>query len=260
MSLKGEAMMTGLSVLVMTYNEEKDISRCLESLNGVGDEIVVLDSYSTDRTVEIAKSVGARVEFHAFENHVLQRKKLLSLARHDWVLMLDADEYLSEELRSSIALARQNPVFDGYEMNRLNRIGDRWIRHGNWYPDRKIRLFQRDRFQVQGRQVHESIQPIGDARVGWLRGDLLHHSDDSFADRMKTLEMYSAKAAAELYEQGVKPSWIRMVFKPVFRFLKGYVVKLGFLDGWMGFRVAWSEGWYVWCRETKLFRHFKTKN
>jgi glycosyltransferase involved in cell wall biosynthesis len=241
-----------LSIVVMTFNEEQNLGRCLESVKDLGVEIVVLDSYSTDRTVDIAKESGARVVFHPFTNHVEQRKKLLTLPQHDWILMLDADEYISAELRDSIQAVLIYPDADGYAINRMSCIAGRWIRHGNWYPDRKIRLFRKDKFRVAGGKVHESIHPIEQAVVGRLKGDIYHQSENNFEERMATLDRYSTIAAEELKDRGIRPSWLRIWFKPIWRFISGYFLKLGFLDGIVGLKISRSEGWYVWAREVKL--------
>ena len=127
-----------LSVLLMTYNEEANIARCLESVQGIGDEIFVLDSYSTDQTVDIARQMGARVEQFPFDSYVNQKARMIQMAASNWVLSIDADEYLSEELKASILQAKNDKMYDGYTSNRRNKIGNYWMKHGSWYPDRKI--------------------------------------------------------------------------------------------------------------------------
>ena len=243
----------GLSVLVMTYNEEGNLPRCLGSVQGLGDEIYVLDSFSTDRTVEIAQSMGARVEQHVFDGFLNQRARMIERASHDRVLILDADEWLSPELRRSIEAVLTSPMRDGYWLNRLNRIGDRWIRHGSWYPDRKMRLVDRRKIQVRGEDPHDIIDVIPGASTGWLEGDLLHHADDDFSSRFRTLEKHSSRSAVALAKRGVKPSVFRMCIKPVGRFITSYLIRRGFLDGTFGWIIARSEAMYVWMREVKLY-------
>lgn len=247
------ASMQPLSVVVMTYNEEENIGRCLESVSGLGQEICVLDSFSTDRTVEIARTHGARVDKHPFSDFVSQRVRLLQMAAHSWVLMLDADECLSDELKQNIILAMSHPDADGYSCNRRNRIGDTWIRHGSWYPDRKIRLFNKEHFRVEGIGIHESIVPSGSARIHHLKGDLLHYADEDIHARFEKVQLYSSQAAFGLYARGRRTTIWRIGVKPVIRFLWVYILRLGILDGYYGYVIARSEAMYVWLREAKLW-------
>src|SRR5688500_4102622 len=175
-----------LSVLVMTYNEEANIARCLESVQGIGDEIFVLDSFSTDRTVDIARSMGARVEQFPFDSYVNQKARMIQMADSNWVLSIDADEYLSEELKASIQKVRDDKTYDGYTSNRKNKIGTKWLNHGSWYPDKKIRLFDRRKVFITGKDPHDIMQPMADARIGHLQGDLMHLSDDDIASRYRS--------------------------------------------------------------------------
>lgn len=242
----------------MTYNEEENISRCLESVSGIGDEILILDSYSTDATVDIARRFGARVEQCPFDSYVNQKTRLIQLAEYDWVLTLDADEYLSPELKSSILQARTTSEYDGYTSNRRNKIGDTWIRHGNWYPDRKIRFFDRRKIHITGKDPHDVMQPLANAKIGHLKGDIMHLADDNISSRNQTIEKHSTRAAEALYNAGKKSRLWRMLIKPVARFMTGYVMRLGFLDGYYGWIISRSEMQYVWLREVKLWEMWKT--
>ncbi|HJW31153.1 MAG TPA: glycosyltransferase family 2 protein, partial [Saprospiraceae bacterium] len=234
-----------LSVIIMTYNEEENLPRCLASVKGIGEEIFILDSFSTDRTLEIARSFQARVEQHTFGSYVEQKKRLIAKAANDWVFCIDADEYLSETLRRSIMEARAKGGYDGYFNNRRSCIGDHWINHGNWYPDRKIRLFDRRKVHIEGRDPHDVTVPLPGARIGILKGDLMHYADKDFASRLRKNEKHSTRAAEALHANGIKPSWWRRLIKPGARFLTSYVLRLGFLDGYYGWFVAKSEGQYV---------------
>lgn len=242
-----------LSVLVMTYNEEANLPRCLASVAGLGGELFILDSYSTDRTVDIARQFGARVEQHVFESYPAQRDRLIRMARHNWILYLDADESLTPALRAAIVQALQARRFDGYWMNRLSRIGNHWIRHGTWYPDRKMRLFDRRKVMVVGEDPHDSILPAEGARAGYLTGDLLHEGDADLSSRFRTLEKYAVRAACALEKRGIRPSLWRMLVKPAARFFKSFFLRRGFLDGYYGWFVAKSEANYVWMREVILY-------
>ena len=242
-----------LSIVVMTYNEEDNIVQCLQSVQNLGNEILVLDSYSTDHTVELAYQMGARVVQYPFDSYADQRRRMIQLANYDWILTLDADEYLSEELRSSILECIQQNSFDAYTSRRRSRIGDTWLKHGSWYPDVKIRMFDRRKVSVAGYDVHETLVPVGEARIGHLEGDLMHHADESITTRIQKVNMYSTRAAEGLYKQGRRWSHWKIAFKPVIRFIKVYFMRLGILDGYYGYIVARSEAQYVWLREVKLW-------
>ncbi len=248
-----------LSVVIMTYNEEANLPRCLESVKGIGDEIFILDSFSTDRTLEIAQGAGARVEQHTFGSYVEQKKRLVKKAAFDWVLCMDADEFLSEELRKSILRVKANNAFDGYLNNRKNKIGNRWINHGSWYPDRKIRLFDRRKVRITGQDPHDVMSPDKDARIGFLKGDLMHLADIDFNSRFQKNQKYSTRAAEALFLKGIEPGLFRRWLKPAARFLTSYLLRLGFLDGYYGWFVAKSEAQYVWMRESKLKAKSKEK-
>ncbi len=236
----------------MTFNEEGHLGTCLQSMQGLGKEIYILDSGSTDRTVEIARLYGARVEVHPFDSYKAQRSRLLQGAACNYVLCLDADEYLSPELRASILEVTAAKGVDGYYVNRRSRIGDRWIRHGSWYPDRKLRFFDRRKVEITGRDPHEVIAPIKDSTTAFLQGDLLHLADDHLSSRFRTIEKHSTRAAKALYDQRKKASIWRILCKPFLRFFISYFIKRGFLDGFYGYIVAKSEAYYVWMREVKL--------
>ena len=242
-----------LSVVMMTFNEEANIERCLKSVEGLGDEILILDSYSTDRTVEIARAMGARVEQFPFDSYVNQKARMIQMADSNWVLSIDADEYLSEELKASIQKVRDNKTYDGYTSNRRNKIGSKWLNHGSWYPDKKIRLFDRRKVFITGKDPHDIMQPIAGARIGHLEGDLLHLSDEDITSRYRSVNQHSTRAALALFQQNKSWSFLRMLFKPWIRFFISYVIRLGFLDGYYGWVIAKSEAHYVWLREVKLW-------
>jgi len=248
-----------LSVVIMTYNEESNLPRCLASVQGVGEEIFILDSYSTDRTVEIAQQANARVEQHPFGSYVAQKLRLVEKARYDWVLCIDADEYLSDELRASILKAKANNSVDGYFNNRRNKIGPKWINHGSWYPDRKIRLFDRRQVKITGQDPHDVMLPEKEASIGYLKGDLMHIADEDFDSRIRKNEKHSSRAADALFALGKKTNLLRLYIKPAARFITSYFIRLGFLDGYYGWFVAKSEAQYVRMREEKLKAKAKEK-
>jgi len=248
-----------LSIVIMTYNEESNIERCLKSVARLGDEVLILDSYSTDRTVEIARKLGARVEQYPFDSYADQRRRLIQLAKHDWILILDADEYLSEELKNSISKESGNNSFDAFTSNRRNKIGTKWLNHGSWYPDKKIRMFDRRKISVAGYDIHETLVPISDVKIGHLTGDLMHHGDENIDARFQKINRYSTRAADGLYKQDVRSSLLKILVKPLSRFISVYFFRLGFLDGYYGYVVAKSEAQYVWLREVKLWEKWEEK-
>lgn len=249
-----------LSVVVMTYNEETNIATCLSSVQGLSDEVLVLDSFSTDRTCDIAKSLGARVEQHSFDTYANQRRRMIQMAKHDWILTLDADEYVSPQLKSSIIQIAGDITFDGYTSNRRSRIGSKWLDHGSWYPDRKIRMFDKRKFSLQGYDVHESVVPLEGAKIGHLDGDLMHHADENIHARYEKVNTYSSRAAEGLFIQGKKSNILKIFFKPLVRFLSVYLIRQGLLDGYYGYVVAKSEAHYVWMREVKLMELWSNNN
>jgi glycosyltransferase involved in cell wall biosynthesis len=248
-----------VSAVIMTYNEATNIARAITSVRDIVDEVLVLDSFSTDDTVTIAQELGARVAQNKFESYATQRRLMVSMATHDHILTLDADECLSDELKASIVSASKELAFDIYTSNRLSSIGDTWLRHGNWYPDKNVRLFDRRKAEVAGHDVHESIQPKPGARIAHLKGDLLHYADEDINARYDKVNKYSTRAANELFAKGKSASLFRIYIKPAVRFLSGYIFKCGFLDGKLGYAVAKSEAKYVWLRETQLMKLYKTK-
>lgn len=236
----------------MTYNEEANIARCIESVRGVADEIFVLDSFSSDDTVAIAQQLGARVAQHEFKSYAGQRRLMVSMATHDRIFTLDADEYLSDELKVSVLAAKEQFTHDAYTSNRRSSIGHTWLRHGSWYPDKKIRMFDRRKAAVSGDDVHESIETHAGARIAHLQGDLLHQADENIHARYEKVNKYTTRAAVELYAKGKRGAWWRVWLKPIVRFISSYIFRLGWLDGFYGYVVAKSEAHYVWLREVKL--------
>jgi glycosyltransferase involved in cell wall biosynthesis len=227
----------------------------MQSVMSVADEIVVLDSFSTDKTAEIVRNSGGRLHQRAFTGYGSQKNAAAVLASHDHVLFLDADELLSEELCSSI-LREKNQGFpqDGYLMNRLNNYCGQWIRHGSWYPDRKLRMANRKKSAWSLDIVHESLVPDKDARIGLLTGDLLHYTYSNFDDHADKNNKYSRLSAQLLFERGKKVSWFKVVINPFWAFLTSYFLRAGFLDGFNGFVIAIQIGHLTFLKYIKLHR------
>lgn len=239
-----------VSVCIITRDEEENLPACLESV-AWADEVVVVDSRSTDRTREIAAAAGARVLERDFPGHIEQKNFAVGEASHDWVLCLDADERLTPELRASVERALADPGDRaGFACARLTFHGGRPIRHGGWYPDRKLRLFDRRRGRWGGRNPHDRVEV--DGPVGRLEGDLLHHSYRSLSDHLRQIDFFTTIAAREKRARGRRFRLHDLVLRPPFKFLRMYLLKAGFLDGVPGLVVAVTGAYYVFLKYAKL--------
>jgi len=221
-----------LTVAIIARNAEPQLGPCLASV-AFADEVLVLDSGSTDATVEVARSHGARVETGEWLGFGRQKQHAVKLARHDWVLCLDADERVSERLERSIREAIANPRYHAWRMARRNRFLGRWLAHGEGYPDWTLRFFHRAHAGWSNDEVHEAV--LTTAEVGRLEGDLLHESADDIATYVAKQNRYTTLHAQALYQQGVRAGYWRLVASPTARFLKFYFLRLGLLDGGPGF-------------------------
>lgn len=244
--------MKKISLVVITYNREQDLKRCLESAKDVVDEIVAVDSFSTDGTAALVRSYGGRIIERAFTGYREQKVFAIGQATHDIILSLDQDEWLSEALKRSIQKVKGGWNRDGYYCHRRNNFFGQWIHHGGWYPDRKLRLFDRGKVFMGGLDPHDAWKPRKGASTGFLQGDLLHLNKSDLDDWNLTVVHYSTMAANSLAAAGKRGSLLRLVFKPPFRFLIEYIFRRGFLDGLAGFYLAATSAHYVFLREAKL--------
>jgi len=225
------------------------LARALLSLRCC-DEILVVDSGSQDRTVEIAEKNGARVITREFQGYADQKNFAAQSAQHDWILALDADEEVSPALEEELrAIKERNPKFDAYSFPRRARYLGRWVRHSGWYPDRKVRLYNRRKGRWAGDYVHESVKVLG--KVGQLRGELLHYTCDDFARHIQTLNRYTTLAAQEMAVRGERVGWSQLLLSPPWAFFRTFFLKLGFLDGGHGFVIATMAAFYVFSRNLK---------
>jgi Glycosyl transferase family 2 len=244
--------MPPLTAILIAYNEELDLPRALISLQGVADEIILVDSGSTDRTCAIARRSGARVYTRPLESLAEQKNYAASFASNDWLLSIDCDEELSPELRASIlAWKPQAPDKAGYGFPRLTNYLGGWIRHSGWYPDCKVRLYRRD----LGRFIsilHEGVKLDGPA--GRLQGDLLHYTARSLDEHKTKMDILSTMSAEDMLAQGRKSWRGAMLFAPPWTFLQRLVIQLGVLDGWRGWLIAWLSGSYIFSKYRKLGR------
>ncbi len=251
--------MPEISVVIMTLNEERNIERCLQSLAGIADEIVVVDSNSTDRTEEICLRFGARFIRHPFEGYVEQRAHCIEQAVNDFVLVIDADEALSPQLAESIKLVKERPEYDGYYFNRMASYCGQWIRHGEWYPDRKLRLVDRKKAMVVGRNPHDEIRMLPGATQKFLKGDLLHYTYYSVDEHIHQINRFTTIQAKGNFERGKRPSWFQIFFAPLYKFFKSYFLRLGFLDGYYGLLISRNSAFSTFLKHAKLMAMYKAK-
>jgi glycosyltransferase involved in cell wall biosynthesis len=233
-----------ISATIVTLNEERNIARAIGSLR-CADEVVVVDSGSTDRTREIAARMGARVIEEPWRGYAGQKNFAACCAANDWIISIDADEELSEELAAEIAqLKKEGTRFHGYSFPRLAQYLGRWIRHSGWYPDRKVRLYNREKAEWVGEYVHESVRVNGTS--GELQGDLLHYTCASLSEHLRTLDRYTSLAA-----RGTAVSLTRLAVDPAWTFFRTYVLQRGFLDGRQGLAIAWMAALYTFLKYAK---------
>ena len=238
-----------ISAAIITYNEERNIARCIESLRCC-DEIVVIDSGSTDRTVELATKLGARVLDVAWRGYAGQKNHASECCQNDWVLSLDADEALSEALEAEIWQIKKNgPEYDAYTMPRLAQYLGRWILHSGWHPDRKVRLFDRRRAKWVGNFVHESV--VSGGRVGHLNANILHFTCNSLSEHLRTLDRYTTLAAEQLVSQKADIGWKELAVDPAWTFFRTYFLQRGFLDGYEGLAIAYMAAFYNFLKYAK---------
>jgi glycosyltransferase involved in cell wall biosynthesis len=245
-------MPVSLSAVIITKNEERNIERCLSSLTEVADEIVVIDSFSTDRTEEICKKYGAVFIQHPFEGHIQQKNFAIASAKNDWILSLDADEALTEDLKKNILKAKEDPEFSGYRMNRLTNYCGHWVKYCGWYPDTKVRLVNRNNARWEGVNPHDRLDMKKDEPTGFLEGDLLHYSYYTREDHLKQIEYFGNIAAKELFDRGGKTNFAMILAKVVAQFIKSYFLKLGILDGPTGFTISRLSAYATYRKYVKL--------
>jgi len=250
-----------ISAVVITYNEENNIGRCLESLMDTVDQIVVVDSYSSDATGAICKEKGVDFIQHPFEGHIEQKNYALSCASSDYVLSLDADEALSETLMESIRAAKENWNADGYRVNRLTNYCGKWIRHCGWYPDKKIRMWDRRKGHWGGVNPHDHVTMAKESRLHHLDGDLLHFSYSTIQNHISQINSFSDIAARAAFEKGRRSNLVLDIcLNPMLTFLKKYLLKLGVFDGYEGFVISISTAYGKFLKYIKLRELEKQKN
>lgn len=251
--------MEPVSVVIITFNEAENIGRCIDAAAKVAAEVVVLDSYSTDATEIIARQKGAHFFQHKFEGHIQQKNKALSFSKYEWVLSLDADEVLSEWAIQQIQQLKDWNKYDAFSFNRLNNYCGQWIKHGGWYPDRKIRLFKKSAGKWGGTNPHDKFELNSRTNVKHIDADILHYSYQTQAEHIAQSQKFSAIAAKALYASGIQSVFLKIVFGPPVKFIRDYVFRLGFLDGRNGFNIAYISAKAVYWKYSALQQLNRTK-
>jgi glycosyltransferase involved in cell wall biosynthesis len=240
-----------LSCVIITYNESKNIRRCLESVTWA-DEIIVVDSYSTDDTKKIASEFTNKIFDFKWEGYGPTKGYAVKQASGDWILSIDADEQVPQKLKEEILqIIRSEDSQDGYFIPRRSYFLGRWMKHGGWYPDYVLRLFRNGRGDFTSRLVHEEVLVNG--KTGRLKHDLVHYTDPDYDHYLEKLNRYTSMDARQRYQQGKRGSWVDLFIRPMAVFLKTYFIKRGFLDGLPGLILAVSSAFHVFAKYVKLW-------
>ncbi len=251
--------MPPISGVIIAYNEERYIRQCIRSLQQVADEVLVVDSFSTDKTPEICQSMGVKLIKKEFSGHIEQKNFAVQQASYDHILSLDADETLSDELLDSIRKVKQNFTHDAYSFKRLNNFCGKWMYATNLYPDRKIRLWDRRKGQWGGTNPHDKVVMQKGTSVRRLKGCILHYMCDSFEEHLDTINRYTTIAAWEASKQGHSGSAFKVYYKTFWRFIRNYFIKKGFIAGYTGFVVSYCDAFSCFLKYVKL-RHITKGN
>lgn len=241
-----------LSVVIITFNEEKNIGRCLDSIKEVADDIVVVDSFSSDGTERICIEKGVRFVQHRFDGHIEQKNWAVTQAKYPYVLSIDADEALDERLKNSILEVKQNWEHDAYSMNRLTNYCGKWIRHCGWYPDKKLRLWDSQKGHWTGINPHDRYELVESKDIAHLEGNLLHYSYYTINDHIRQVNYFSDIAAKAYFDNGIRCNGFKIVVYPVVRFVRDFFFKRGFFDGYYGFVISVISAHATFLKYVKL--------
>lgn len=244
--------MAKISAVIIAFNEEEHIGKCLSSLSGLTDEIIIVDSFSTDSTKEICNKFNVTFIEHPFEGYVEQKNYALSLVRNKYVLSLDADEELSRELRDSILKIRDDFQYDGYKFNRLTNYCGKWIKHSGWYPDRHVRLFDVTKGKWTGTNPHDKFRMDPGSRVKRAKGDLYHWYCASFEEHIEKINRFSTIMANEYFKRGKKTGLFNAELHRWWRFFRTYYIGAGFLDGFRGHAACSISAYASYLKYAKL--------
>lgn len=244
--------MNTISIVVITFNEAKNILRCLNSVTQVADEIIIIDSNSTDETEEICRKFNAKFIKRSFTDYADQRNVAFELSKMDYLFFLDADEVFSEHLINVLQKLKQTGMDkDAYKVNRFNNFCGKWIKHGMWYPERITRMVKNGHGKWLGR-IHETLQPIEGASIQLLKGDLLHYSYNNIESLVAKLNNYTTLQAIQMQEMNKKATLFKLYINPIWAFINGYFLRLGFLDGWEGYIIHKSISYQTMIKYAKL--------
>jgi glycosyltransferase involved in cell wall biosynthesis len=252
--------MAPISAVIITFNEERNIERCLLSLQGVVEDIVVVDSFSSDKTEEICKKYNVHFVQHAFEGHIEQKNWAITQAKFPHILSLDADEALDEKLKKSILATKTNWKFNGYTMNRLTNYCGSWVHHCGWYPDTKLRLWDSRLGSWGGDNPHDKFELEKEHnQTSHLQGDILHYSYYTLEDHYKQVTYFTDILAKAQYQKGKKAPIVILYLSPIVKFIKDYFIKKGFLDGKVGFQICRISAFATFTKYRKLRSLHQTK-
>jgi glycosyltransferase involved in cell wall biosynthesis len=247
-------MQIQLSVVIITFNEEKNIARCLDSVAPVADDVVVVDSFSTDQTKSICIEKGARFVEHKFDGHIEQKNWAITQAKFKYVLSLDADEALTPELQQAIINVKNDWKHDGYSFNRLTNFCGTWIKHCGWYPDKKLRLWDTTMGEWGGENPHDKVLMNNKSKVSHINGDILHYSFYTVDQHLKQIDYFTDISSLAAFKKGKKSSKFKIWYKSWFKFLRDYLLKMGFLDGYHGFIVCKNSAYAKKLKYSKLLQ------
>lgn len=232
------------TAVVISQNEARTIGQCVAALRKVCDEVLVLNSQSTDGTIEICEKFGAKVVQQEWFGFSKTKNIGNQIARHDWILSIDSDEVLSDELIETLKNLKPEPG-KVYALDRLTEYEGKWVRHSGWYPEWKVRIFEKNKVEWQGDFVHETLRIPADYQVVRLKGKLFHYSFKDAADHILRLEKYARLGAEGQFAAGKKVTFVKRYFAPAARFVRGFFIKKGFLDGRVGWTICRREAWMV---------------
>lgn len=243
-----------LTVAIITYNEERNIERCLKSVVDVADEIIVIDSFSTDNTENICSKYPLKFIKNKFDGHIEQKNYAITQSSNRYILSLDADECLSKEAIQDILSVKENCIYDGYVFNRLNNYCGKWIKHGGWYPDKKLRLWDSSKGSWQGENPHDEFKLERGSTIKNLKTDILHYSFVSEEQHLQQIEYFTTIAAKAAHHKNVKSSYTKAIYKGGFKFLRDYILKAGFLDGKYGYIIGRNSAYAKYLKYYKLMQ------
>lgn len=250
--------MQNLSLVIITFNEEKNIERCLQSVQSVVDEIIIVDSFSTDKTIEICQKYNTTIIQQKWLGYSDQKNLGNHKSSNDYILSLDADEALSETLIQSILELKKNGFKGAYSFNRLNNYCGKWIKHTAWYPDKKLRIWNKNEGQWKG-DIHEEITFDTDIKNHHIKGDLLHYSFYSIEEHINVINKFSSSKAEALYRKRKKVNLFKLLLKPLLKFFIIYIIKRGFMDGYYGYVISKNSAFSDHLKFVKLRELYKNE-